>query len=232
MTWVAVTAGPPPAQDAWAQYMHRKLVPGPRCASHDARRCPVVDVTLPSLAPSSSRSDVSGLRQAPWIVDDDVADNDLHTAVMRGDPATLYRRRALFSVHGELVCKRVEGSRPGRRLNRPCKFRPVRTPFARLHPCGRESGGLRRCRVSGRPLSRAMGQPAALYGARPCLYLMLNSTTVVAVKARRLGRRVTYVWPRRRPTTPSTTLPCTMTWSSTCGLTAAVLRPLMYGCRM
>jgi len=65
-----------------------------------------------------------GIRLAPWIEEDDVADDDIQTAVMRWDPATLYARRALRLVRGELVRRRVGGSRPGRRLYLPCEFDP------------------------------------------------------------------------------------------------------------
>ena len=55
-------------------------------------------------------------------MDEDVADDDLQMAVVLGARANLSVRRALLSVREGRVRKRVGGSRPGRRPNRPRDF--------------------------------------------------------------------------------------------------------------
>ena len=55
-------------------------------------------------------------------MDDNVADDDLQMAVVLGARANLSVRRALLSVREGRVRKRVGGSRPGRRPNRPRDF--------------------------------------------------------------------------------------------------------------
>jgi len=55
-------------------------------------------------------------------MDDDVAEDELQMAVVLDARATLSVRRALLSVRAGRLRKRIEGSRPGRRLNRPLDF--------------------------------------------------------------------------------------------------------------
>jgi len=115
---------------AWSRYIHHRLARPAQRARLDARRRRVVDDTLPSWAPSSSCSIFSVVFPlcffrrvlGPGIMDDDVADDDLQVAVVLGARSNLSTRRTLLSVREGRVRKRVGGSRPGHRPNRPRDF--------------------------------------------------------------------------------------------------------------
>jgi len=89
----AVTAGAPAVRDSWEQYINRRLARRARHARRHARRCRVIDDTLPSWEPSFSRSAFSFIFllcfsrpvPGPGIMDDDAADNDLQMAAVLGD---------------------------------------------------------------------------------------------------------------------------------------------------